>query len=228
MATLGNISILNDPMMGIIAPVLSTLFTQGVLAAIGILLSRKIGLGLPYVSALIRKENLPEAPGKMIRAAVFIGLAIGVLLSFLELTVFKSALSAVADSAQAAAPPAWQGFLVSFYGGINEEILSRFVLLTLLLWLGSLISKDENGCPKKGIFWMANFIIALVFALGHLQSFVLMGITLSPVLLIRVITLNVIPALVYGWLYYRKGLESAIVAHFSTDIVIHFLVTFLV
>lgn len=34
------------------------------------------------------------------------------------------------------------------------------------------------------------------------------------------ITLSVI----YGWLYWKKGLESAMIAHFSTDIVLHMLI----
>ena len=29
------------------------------------------------------------------------------------------------------------------------------------------------------------------------------------------------PAVVFGWLYWKRGLEMAIVAHFGADIVLH-------
>jgi hypothetical protein len=36
-------------------------------------------------------------------------------------------------------PPLWQRVLVSFYGGINEEIYLRLFLVTLIIWLWSKI-----------------------------------------------------------------------------------------
>jgi hypothetical protein len=33
--------------------------------------------------------------------------------------------------------------------------------------------------------------------------------------------LNGIGGIVFGWLYWRNGLESAMTAHFSADIVVH-------
>jgi len=41
-------------------------------------------------------------------------------------------------------PPAWQGFLASFYGGINEEIAMRLFLMTLLTWIFFKIKKTEE------------------------------------------------------------------------------------
>jgi membrane protease YdiL (CAAX protease family) len=35
--------------------------------------------------------------------------------------------------------------------------------------------------------------------------------------------LNGIGGVVFGWLYWKKGLESAMIAHFSADIVLHVL-----
>lgn len=31
----------------------------------------------------------------------------------------------------------WRGVMASFYGGIGEELLLRFFLMTLLIWLNS-------------------------------------------------------------------------------------------
>jgi membrane protease YdiL (CAAX protease family) len=36
--------------------------------------------------------------------------------------------------------------------------------------------------------------------------------------------LNSLAGLVFGWLYWRRGLKAAMVAHFSADLVLHVLV----
>jgi membrane protease YdiL (CAAX protease family) len=35
--------------------------------------------------------------------------------------------------------------------------------------------------------------------------------------------LNGLAGVAFGWLYWKRGLESAIVAHFSADIILHVL-----
>jgi membrane protease YdiL (CAAX protease family) len=56
--------------------------------------------------------------------------------------------------------------------------------------------------------------------LGHLP--VTSQITaLTGTVVIRAIVLNGIGGIIFGWLYWKKGLESAMIAHFSADIVLH-------
>jgi membrane protease YdiL (CAAX protease family) len=37
----------------------------------------------------------------------------------------------------------------------------------------------------------------------------------------RTILVNAAAGLVFGWLYWRRGLEVAMLAHFSADLVLH-------
>ncbi|PKL71234.1 MAG: CPBP family intramembrane metalloprotease, partial [Methanobacteriales archaeon HGW-Methanobacteriales-2] len=46
-------------------------------------------------------------------------------------------------------------------------------------------------------------------------------ITITPMVIARAIVLNGIGAIIFGWLYWKKGLESAMISHFSADIVLH-------
>jgi membrane protease YdiL (CAAX protease family) len=39
----------------------------------------------------------------------------------------------------------------------------------------------------------------------------------------RTLVLNALGGLAFGWLFYRHGLEHAMAAHFSADIVVHVL-----
>lgn len=43
---------------------------------------------------------------------------------------------------------------------------------------------------------------------------------LTPLLLLRAFLLNSIGGGAFGWLYWKEGLESAMIAHFFTDAVI--------
>ncbi len=46
---------------------------------------------------------------------------------------------------------------------------------------------------------------------------------LSPAVVARALVLNGVGGVVFGWLYWRRGLLAAMVAHFSADVVLHVL-----
>lgn len=116
--------------------------------------------------------------------------------------------------------PVWKRFLSSFYGGINEEVLMRLFFLSLTLWLLKKISRTQTLRPAPVFFWSANIIIALLFGVGHLPVVKLM-MEITPMVLAATITLNGIAGLLFGYLYWRRGIEAAMLAHFSADIVLH-------
>jgi membrane protease YdiL (CAAX protease family) len=65
-------------------------------------------------------------------------------------------------------------------------------------------------------------IAAIVFGLGHLPA-TAMAMEITPAVILRAVLLNGILGVVFGWLFYRKGLEFAMISHFSVDIVLHVL-----
>ncbi len=65
-------------------------------------------------------------------------------------------------------------------------------------------------------------ISAAVFALGHLPTTSLSA-AITPMVLARSLVLNGSLGLLYGYLYWKRGLEGAILAHFSSDLLVHFL-----
>jgi membrane protease YdiL (CAAX protease family) len=113
----------------------------------------------------------------------------------------------------------WKTLLASLYGGIVEEILMRLFLVSLLAWLLGKIFRSTEVVKNNLIMWTAIILAAILFGLGHLP--ITASITqITPIVLVRAIVLNGIGGLVFGWLYWKKGLEHAIVAHFSADIVL--------
>lgn len=200
----------------------------GVLTALGLFFANRIGLGTPVLEARLRGESVADKIRAILPLSIIIGVVASLLIIALDIFVFQPALfhelgdSANSLAGQAAKPPAWQGFLASFYGGIAEEILLRLFVMSLLAWLGSFISKTMEGRPTSAVFWIANILAAVLFGLGHLPATAML-IPLTPLVIARVIVLNGLAGIGFGWLYWKRGLESAMVSHFSADIVLHVL-----
>jgi len=119
-------------------------------------------------------------------------------------------------------PTAWEGLFASIGAGIREEVWLRLGLMTFLVWLGAVLVRrlsPRNGEPPATVVWIANLLAALIFAAIHLpQAHALLG--LSTRILLLVFLGNGLPGLVFGWLYWRRGLVAAMLAHFGLDLVL--------
>ena len=214
-------------------PALITLqvIQSGLLFAIciffGMLLAKRIGLGTPILDSFTRGESVFDKVRAFLPISIGLGILASLLIVGLDVYIFQPALiQELGEKAnalnQTAQPAAWKGFLASFYGGIAEEILLRLFVMSLLAWLGSFISKTKDGKPTTIILWIANILAAILFGIGHLPAASLI-LPLTTLFIIRIVLLNSIGGIIFGWLYQKHGLESGMVAHFSTDIVLHVL-----
>jgi membrane protease YdiL (CAAX protease family) len=114
-------------------------------------------------------------------------------------------------------PPAWQLVLASLDAGVQEEIFSRLFLMTLLAWLGGLVRRGEDGRPSRGVVWTAIILSGLTFGWGHVDDQIY-GAEIAGALA-AVMLVNTALGVTFGWLYWKQGLESAILAHFLVDAV---------
>ena len=64
----------------------------------------------------------------------------------------------------------------------------------------------------------AIILAALLFGVGHLPATALI-VPLTPVVIARAIVLNGIGGLLFGWLYWRRSLEAAMIAHATFHVV---------
>ena len=74
---------------------------------------------------------------------------------------------------------------------------------------------------------LAIAIVAVIFGIGHLPATSALT-QLTPLVIARAIVLNGIAGLVFGWLYWRKGFEAAVVAHFTADVMILVILPFII
>lgn len=185
------------------------------LSLLGLRMGHRVGLGAPWLRAvLFRRERLRQPWWTAVAFGAFVGMLIVVLDS-----MFAPYLPAPMhlQVPVAARLGAGVGLLASFYGGIGEELLLRLFLMTLLVWL---LSKFNGSRPRALHFWIGIILAAVLFGAGHLPAAAEIW-PLDALVVTRIIVLNSLAGLVFGWLYWKQGLESAMLAHFSADLVLH-------
>lgn len=193
---------------------------------VGLLLASRTGLGAPILEQLLAREKIRDRVKAILVPSIALGILAALVVIGFDLFVFiplvQSQLGGLTSNADVSSvrPAAWQGFLASFYGGINEEILMRLFLLSLFAFLGKFINHTPQGCPTALVFWVANILVAVIFGLGHLPATSIL-VPLTPLIVTRAIVLNGLAGLAFGYLYFTRGLESAMLSHFSADIVLH-------
>ncbi|MGB9937871.1 MAG: type II CAAX prenyl endopeptidase Rce1 family protein [Methanobacterium sp.] len=176
-------------------------------------------MGLPIIEGWLEDKPVKDYFISIYPISIILGIIAGILIISLDY-LFSFAGATINITQASINPPAWQGFLASFYGGINEEILLRLFLMTLLVWIFFKIKETGEGKPTKIGMWLAIILAAVIFGIGHLPAVMTIS-TLIPIVIARTIILNSAGGIIFGWLYWRKGLESAMISHFSTDIILH-------
>ena len=186
-------------MVGLVSMVQYGIIYGVILAAVGIIFSKKVNLWKEF------KFNK-----KAVIATVIITL-IGALLLFPgDKLIFGPFSSWVNDSYNAKPTIAKiiGGFLV---GGIIEEVMMRLFMMSLFVLIGKLFCKNKKEIPVL-VYIIANILSALLFAAGHIPSTMSMT-TLTPIILIRCFVMNGGIGLLFGYLYRNHGIGYAMIAH---------------
>ncbi len=150
---------------------------------------------------------------QIVYPALISGVLVGITIFISDKIIFNNSLLSGVH------PPFWVGALASIYGAINEEVLLRLFLFTLIyFFVGKCVTINEKN--KSSILWCVNILVALLFGIGHLPAAFKL-ISPSAFEVFRVLLLNGIAGVVFGWLYWSKGLWTAMAAHFIADLMIH-------
>jgi hypothetical protein len=203
-----------------------------VLGGLGLMLANRIGLGMPFVEAWTKREPAPDRFRSIVAIAWIVAVVLVLLSVFLHTVVFDPPLHIMLEelgitlTKGANMPPVYR-FLVAIFAGIMEETEFRLFGLSLLAWLVGLLFHDPDGRPKPIVFWTANILFALGFGVAHMPAQAALGLPLNPLVITATLVLNGIGGLIFGWLFWSFGLESAILAHFFADVIMHSLIPFI-
>jgi hypothetical protein len=179
------------------AGIQSATFLAAAVAAV-VFLGRKVGLSAPIARAWAERRPI----GRLWRATVGWGVGAGVLGA-----IFAS-FAAPDLVAYLRGVPLPARIL---YGGLVEELILRGGLMTLLTWAAYRLVQREGELRLVPTAAIGIVLSNAVFALGHIP---MLTVSHDPSPRTTAAMIFVI-ALPWGWLYFRRGLEAAFVAHAS-------------
>lgn len=177
----------------------------------GELAARRVGLRAPLVDAWIASG----APGAVFRRqlppALIIGVVVAAILVGYGMTI---GAQLVTGAGSQASPAAFDLPLAPklLYGGITEELLTRWALVSVFAWIGWRLSGRPARLPV-GVIAAAVVAAALLFAAGHLPALFLIAPDATPGTIAAVLAANALPGVLFGTLFVRNGLEAGMMAH---------------
>lgn len=184
----------------------------------GLWLAGKIGTGAPVIEGWLRGESIWPRLRQTLVSGMLAGAPVGVILA-IALLLLQSRLPNLPFTLVARIA-VWKRFLACFYGGIYEELLTRLFLLSLFAWLISRFNRKGDRRATIGALWTANILTAILFGLGHLPS-TSFFMPITPLVVTAALTLNGIAGITFGYLYFKRGLEAAMLAHFTADFIVY-------
>lgn len=193
-------------------------------APLGDYAARRVGLHASWLEPRTASPGAPRRPGLATALrSTLLGLALGLLTLWMDARLPRPA------GWHAPVQPTHGAFAElasSVFGGVTEEILvSWFGLSVTALVLRSAlraIVSDERPLPPV-VFWLAAFAAAAALGVAHLPG-ALASAPLGLGLVARVLLVEGAPGLAFGWLFRRRGIEMAMLAHLASDLLRHALV----
>ena len=186
------------------------------LAALGLWLGPKIGLGAPLLTSLLtRSPGAMRRVGKITLLAAVVGFSLGLFLWLLRLATVDSLPPELPELGHRGVIG---GLLVSVSAAIGEEVWLRLGVMTTLAWVLVRALGQQDLTPR--IAWTAITISALAFGAIHLPQLAAAGAA-TPIGITATMLGNALVGIACGWLFWKHGIVSAILAHFAIDVVLH-------
>jgi hypothetical protein len=91
----------------------------------GLYLAGKVGLSVPLLKRWSQGEEIKSALRAILGVSARLGVLAVILATALDFSFYFMFLNEPIYTVELPEAPVWQGFLASFYGAINEEVLYR-------------------------------------------------------------------------------------------------------
>lgn len=187
---------------------------------LGIFFAQKVGLSSPAADALVNKTN----PFSVAKSQLFPGLAGGLLGATLIMSIAALFWPLLPAEFTAKAPEFEKAMpLITrmLYGGITEELLVRWGFMTLTVFVAWQVIQKGKSAPQARCYIIGMLISSIVFGLGHLPIAFMLSPKITFGLIAYIILGNSVFGIIAGYLYWKKGLEAAIIAHCTAHLIMY-------
>ncbi len=184
---------------------------------LGAFMTEKVELQAPAISRLLKRLPIRDTLLRQGRWGVPLGLAGGGLIVISGFIVEPLLPQAFLEASESVNLAPLTRFL---YGGLTEEVLVRWGIMSFFVWLFWKTLGRKREQPMPYMYWAGIIGAALLFGAGHLP--IVFSLVEEPgVLLISYIILaNAVFGFIAGWLFWKHGLEAAMIAHICAHVVI--------
>lgn len=193
---------------------LQTIVIVSLAVAAGIYFGGAIGLTDPFLEGLGRGElnltNLLQQLGTGIVAGILC--ATGWVVSYYAFIRPRIDTVSIQISEQVRQQLGLAARVMS--GGINEEIIFRWGMLSLTMWGMLQLTTSETTA-----FWISILATGLVFGLAHLPGLLAKGCIPSPFLIASTLLGNIWVSIICGYLFWQYGIIAAILVHMLFHII---------
>lgn len=173
----------------------------------GVVWSGPLGLGAPVIEAALSRSDAWSPFKRQLLPAAIAGIATGAILLVYPRTIPAELVAAIRTMTIPL-------FAKVLYGGVVEEVLMRWGLMTTLVWLLWRFVQKKAGPPRTGYVIGAMLFAAISFGAGHLPAAAaLLGGHLTMPVVVPIMIANGVPGMMFGYLYWRYGIEAAMMAH---------------
>jgi len=181
-----------------------------ILSFLGLKLARRTGFSVEILSAIFEKRKV-QINQKSVVISIIGGVFLGLIIIGTDRFYFQNQITMIAEN-----PPEFSllGLMAGvFYGGVFEEILIRLFLMSLIVWFSMKVLKQDKNTSSQKVYWLAIILTSLIFAAAHLPVTGMTFGELTGTLIFRSFLLNGIGGVIFGYLYWIKGFEYAVIAH---------------
>ena len=190
-----------------------------VMVWLGAVYSKKAGLSAPVIYALACSESVFKKLRPQVAPALVGGIIGGILLLIFA-SVSSGYLPSEFLSASEKFTPPW--YTKILYGGITEEILIRWGLMSFFTWGVYRLSQKGDSKIRNHNYVIAIIVSSLIFGVGHLPAVFALSSEITATVVAYIILGNSAFGFIAGYLYWKRGLECAIGAHMIAHVTMIF------
>ena len=187
------------------------LVVYGGFGFLGLKLSQKLGFADLWDSKISNRQRF------LIPALIGVGIGIFLFLADAIFSQFHT-LGALPH------PPFPTSLVASAIAGIGEELIFRLFFISFWVWLISYVILKKRW--QNQIFWIVAIFSALVFALGHIPSLMILcdlkAVSEIPLaLMTEIVLLNGVVSLFAAYYFRKFGFLAPVGIHFWTNVIWH-------